>query len=237
MVGSTSPEWPAILGSMTSSQGAYTADRVAALAGVPRSTVHYWARNEILEPSVSVRRVMLWSYVDLMGLRMIYWLRQAKELGDGKTVPASSMPAVRRALGQLRELDLSIWTGNGGGSISVDRAGEIHVDVNGSHEVGGRQRVLDPDMVDLVRPFATPQETRGPDLRHPRPQLRIIPGKLGGEPHIRRTRLETQALAALARRGLEDDKIYRLYPIATAEAIDQGLDLERQLRRNLAAAG
>ncbi len=65
--------------------------------------------------------MMLWSYPDLMGLRMIYWLRQTKELGDGKTVPASSMPAVRRALGQLRELDLALWTGNDGFSVSVDR--------------------------------------------------------------------------------------------------------------------
>jgi len=217
-------------------RGAYPADRAAALAGVPLSTVRYWAKNEILEPSVSQHRVMLWSYPDLMGLRMIYWLRQAKELGDGKTVPASSMPAVRRALGQLRELDLALWTGNGGFSVSVDRAGDIHVDANGTQEVGSRQRLLDEDMVDLLRPFATAQKTRGPDLHQPRPQLRIVPGKLGGEPHIRRTRLETQALAALARRGVEQDKIYRLYPIATQEAIDQALDLERQLHRNLSAA-
>jgi len=88
----------------------------------------------------------------------------------------------------------------------------------------------------LLRPFATPQETHGPDLHQPRPQLRIVPGKLGGEPHIRRTRLETQALAALARRGVEQEKIYRLYPIARREAIDQALDLEQQLRRNLSAA-
>ncbi len=217
-------------------RGAYPADRAAALAGVPLSTVRYWANNEILEPSVSQRRVMLWSYPDLMGLRMIYWLRQTKELGDGKSVPASSMPAVRRALGQLRELDLALWMGNGGFSVSVDRTGEIYVEADGAHEVGGRQRLLDGDMVDLVRPFATPEKTRGPDLHQPRPHLRIVPGKLGGEPHIRRTRLETQALAALVRRGIEQGKIYQLYPIATQEAIDQALDLERQLRRNLSAA-
>lgn len=31
--------------------GAYTADRTAALSGVPRSTVHYWARSGYLVPS------------------------------------------------------------------------------------------------------------------------------------------------------------------------------------------
>jgi DNA-binding transcriptional MerR regulator len=59
-------------------RGAYTADRAAALAGVPLSTVHYWARNEILIPSVSPTKVKMWSYTDLMGLRTIYWLRQRK---------------------------------------------------------------------------------------------------------------------------------------------------------------
>ena len=60
------------------SRGAYTAERAAALSGVPKSTVHYWARQDILIPSVSAERVKLWSYGDLMALRTIYWLRQTK---------------------------------------------------------------------------------------------------------------------------------------------------------------
>jgi uncharacterized protein (DUF433 family) len=217
-------------------KGAYTGDRAAALSGVPRSTVRYWARKEILKPSVSQQRVMLWSYPDLMGLRMIYWLRQEKELGDGRSVPRSSMPKVRKALSQLRELDLDLWSRDSGFTVAVDRAGGIHVETNGSHEAIGRQRVMGPDMFDLLGPFETGEQTRGPDLQRPRPQLRIIPGKLGGEPHIKRTRLETQALAALARRGLEREKIYRLYPIAPVRAIDEAIDLEKQLRRNLRLA-
>jgi DNA-binding transcriptional MerR regulator len=53
--------------------GAYTADRAAALSGVPRSTVHYWASHDILTPSVSSQRVKLWSFADLLALRVIYW--------------------------------------------------------------------------------------------------------------------------------------------------------------------
>lgn len=52
--------------------GAYTADRAAALSGVPKSTIHYWARKEVLVPSISPERVKLWSYTDLLGLRTIY---------------------------------------------------------------------------------------------------------------------------------------------------------------------
>jgi MerR HTH family regulatory protein len=62
---------------MGASKGAYPADRAAALSGVPKSTIHYWAREEILVPSISAEKVKLWSYPDLMGLRIIYWLRRA----------------------------------------------------------------------------------------------------------------------------------------------------------------
>src|SRR5262245_13790019 len=57
---------------------AYVADRAAALAGVPKSTVHYWARTKLLVPSVSAERTKLWSYEDLMKLRTIEWLRRTK---------------------------------------------------------------------------------------------------------------------------------------------------------------
>ena len=88
------------------------------------------------------------------------------------------------------------------------------------------------EWLDLIAPFESEHGIRGPDLIRPRPQLRIIPGKLAGAPHIERTRLETEALAALARR-VDAGKIYDLYPTFDREAIDQALDLEDQLARNL----
>ena len=91
-------------------RGAYTADRAAALSGVPKSTVHYWARREILVPSISDVRIRLWSYSDLMSLRTIAWLRATKTAPDGQDVPATAMRAVRRALRDLAELDLGLWT-------------------------------------------------------------------------------------------------------------------------------
>ena len=42
-------------------RGAYPADRAVALSGVPKSTVHYWARHEILVPRVARERIKLWS--------------------------------------------------------------------------------------------------------------------------------------------------------------------------------
>ena len=219
---------------MTTHRGAYPADRAAALSGVPLSTVHYWARKEILVPSVSSERVKLWSFSDLMALRIIYWLRQTKQALDGATVPRTRMSAVKRALAQLDELDLSLWSEDTGPSVSVDLAGKVVVRVGREREVAHRQRQLaGADEFDVTAPFASLEGSRGPDLHAPRPRLRIVPGKLGGSPHVVHTRLESQAIAALDTGGLPVAKIYRLYPDVSQDALDEALDLETQLRRNL----
>lgn len=216
---------------MLGSRGAYPAPRAAALSGVPLSTVHDWARKGVLVPSISPERVKLWSYADLMGLRIIHWLRREKEVDDGP-VPRSTMSAVKRALGQLAELDMALWSEESGPSVVIDRAGRVLVKTEPHHESDARQRILD-DELDVLSPFPSADGLRGPDLVAPRPRLRIVPGKLGGSPHVVHTRLESQALGALADSGLPSAKIYRLYPDIERPAIDEALDLERQLANNL----
>jgi len=216
---------------MLGSRGAYPAPRAAALSGVPLSTVHDWARKDVLVPSISPERVKLWSYADLMGLRIIHWLRHEKEVEDGR-LPRTTMSAVKRALGQLAELDMALWTEDVGPSVVVDRAGQVLVRTEPHHEADARQRILD-DELDVLSPFPIADGLRGPDLVAPRPRLRIVPGKLGGSPHVVHTRLESQALGALADSGLPSAKIYRLYPDIERPAIDEALDLERQLAHNL----
>jgi uncharacterized protein (DUF433 family) len=214
-------------------RGAYTADRAAALSGVPKSTVHYWSRRDILVPSVSPARVKLWSYGDLMALRTIYWLRQTKQDPNGREVPRTAMKAIRRALREIEALELGLWDEDGAPRVAVDRSGGIVIDR--AQRVGG-QGILDGDMLDLLAPFASREGLRGPNLSSPRPLLRIVPGKLAGSPHIERTRIETQTLAALERRGVENRNIYRLYPAAAPEAVDQAIDLEQELSANLRIA-
>ena len=41
--------------------GCYEARRAAALSGVPVSTVYYWARQEIVVPTVSPTKQKLWA--------------------------------------------------------------------------------------------------------------------------------------------------------------------------------
>lgn len=217
-------------------RGAYTADRAAALSGVPKSTVHYWARKEILVPSISDVRVKLWSYSDLMSLRTIAWLRATKTAPDGQDVPATAMRAVRRALKELAALDLDVWIEDAGPSVAVDRGGEIVLDVDDHPRLADGQQLLDADQFQLLRPFEITREIRGPDLVAPRPRVRIVPGKLSGAPHVQRTRIETEALAALARRGLASERIVMLYPAIDGADVSDALDLERQLQPDLPLA-
>ena len=211
--------------------GAYTADRAAALSGVPKSTIHWWARNDVLVPSVSATRVMLWSYADLMGLRVIYWLRQRKTTKLGVEIPRTSMPAIRRALKDLRALEVSVWD-SGRPSLLVDTRGQLHVKVDQRVQNLAGQ-VISEDLLDLIAPFPTVEGTRGPDLVTPRAELRIMPGKLSGSPHVVDTRLETRALAALAADGFDVAGIQRLYPYVSQPQVVQALELERQLDDNL----
>jgi uncharacterized protein (DUF433 family) len=146
------------------------------------------------------------------------------------------MPAVRRALDALRQLDLALWTEEGGPAVVVDRTGEILIRDSGNepYTIAG-QRILDPDSINLIEPFAT-KDAKGPNLQAPRPNLRIVPGKLSGSPHIVKTRIETIAVASLADRGFDDETIHRLYPSVAPVAITEAIDLERQLAHNLGAA-
>jgi uncharacterized protein (DUF433 family) len=210
--------------------GAYTADRAAALSGVPKSTIHWWARKGILEPTVSATKVKLWSYADLMGLRVIYW---RKTTDRGVDISATSMPAVRQAIGALRALDLPLWHAEGP-TLFVDGSGAVYVKRPEGPQTADGQ--LAHEFLDLVAPFTTVEGTRGPDLVKPRPDLRIVPGKVSGSPHLAHTRIETRALAALTSDGFDVAAIHRLYPYVAREHIEQALDLETQLAENLQRA-
>jgi uncharacterized protein (DUF433 family) len=218
-------------------RGAYTSRRAAALAGVPLSTVGYWATHDVVGPSLSKTRPRLWTFSDVVALRIVFWLRHEKPTGA-----ISPMPEVRRALRGLRTVGAQL--GSPDTSLRVDRGGRIYISVtddstwrpigrHGTTVAGVLSEVLEPltEYVDAMH------RTRGPDLRTPRPQLRIIPGKLSGEPHIAGTRIGSETIAALVHdEGLEPAKVVRLYPGLTESAVRECVDLEEQLGQNLLVA-
>lgn len=206
------------------------------LAGVPKSTVYYWARTGDLSPSISGGKPQLWSYGDLMRLRIVQWLRQPKPGHHGAEIPPTSMAAVRAALEALGHHALPLWTPDGGTSLRVDLTGRVWIE-DSPHLVDAQGQLGLRDVLDPVASFhLAGSRVRGPDLVHPRPRLLIRPGKLAGSPHVMGTRLETCALASLRASGLSEAKIRGLYPYLDPEAVAQAIDLEEQLAENLKAA-
>ncbi len=211
-------------------RGVYDADRAAALSGVPVSTVYYWARNGIWEPALSEEKPKLWTYSDLIALRLIYWLRQDK---PDLEVPKSSMHEVRRAIRaiaaqgeRLSSPSVRVLVQRNGKVIFVTSTGEWEALVKGM-----AQRTA---ALEVLAEFKTREGTIGPDLVNPRPSLRIIPGKLAGEPHVRGTRISSRMVAALVRDGLSEDRVVLLYPDLTRESVLDCINLEKQLQRNAA---
>jgi len=212
-------------------EGCYDAGRAAALAGVPASTVYDWARKGVVVPSVSRARPKLWSYADLMALRIVYWLRHPKFDLDAQRVPASPMQEVRCALLQLDDEGIDLWKLHEGRHLSpllVRRNGQIVIDRDGSVSTLEGQGFIDREYLDVLGPFDA-DESWGPDLRRPMPHLRIVPGKLSGEPHLEDSRLTTSAVVALADRGFSVAQIQGMYPDESAEALSEAVELEHRL--------
>jgi uncharacterized protein (DUF433 family) len=214
--------------------GAYTADRAASLAGIPRSTVYYWARTELIVPSVSYLKIKKWSYADLLVMRLVDWLRKDKPRGDErKDLPRASMVRIRKELSLVESLGDRLM--DDGFTVEVDPSGRLHF-ASGREkwiELGGGHRQYEAGALDLVRPFEIHVGIVGPDLSQPGDTLRIIPGKLSGEPHVEQTRIQTQAIGALDARGLDPSSILELYPDLKLTNVTDAVELEKRLTENL----
>lgn len=222
------------------SPGIYTADRAAALSGVPKSTIHYWARKGHLVPSASPVKVRLWSFTDLLALRVIYWLRKPKDAEEATAlpheIPATSMPKVREALESLKRLDLDLFDSEHRPAVGVTLDGEVVICPPGETPSRPDGQYLAPGLINVVAPFPTERDVKGPDLYAPRPAVRIQPARLGGEPFIKGTRIETRSIYALSRTGRSVNEVVELYPFLSRRQVRDSIDLERQLERNLAKA-
>lgn len=216
--------------------GCYDATRGSALSGVPKSAVYWWARHGVVTPSISPVQEKLWSYADLMALRIVSWLRHPKPGDGGMDLPPSPMPQVRRALALFGNLRVDIWDPEGSwpSPLLADRAGKIYLRTgDGVVDVHNQSVLLPEDVLGLTAPFDR-AGLPGPDLVRPRPHLRIVPAKVAGDPHIQRSRLTTQTVAALARRGFSPARIAQMYDQPMV-AIADALDLERELSAPQAA--
>lgn len=208
-------------------RGVYDARRAAALAGIPLRTLNDWAKRGFYRPSISPRpRVRLWSWSDLIALRAIDWLRRTKHLSDFPTVPFGN---IRQALHELEKDGLSRDAMR---TLAISPRGELFMRSDGGVTARATpdRQVASADMLSLVAPYGA----GGPDLLEPRSLLRIIPGKLHGEPHVLDTRIPSAALYALHESGYTDPQILEMYPDISPEALHQAIDLEQSLQMSAA---
>ena len=196
-------------------RGVYDARRASALSGVPYSTLQYWARERVIVPSISPDRVRLWSWADLLKLRAITWLRKDRHVG---------MKRVLALLGDIDKVGLSAVPLQR--IVLVSSRGEMFIraeDFLYRADPGGQIGV--EELLNLTGPF----NGTGPDLLQPRPHLRIIPGKLSGQPHVVDTRIPSLSIYSLHRSGYVGEDIEYFYPDLSLPAIREAIDLETSL--------
>jgi uncharacterized protein (DUF433 family) len=183
--------------------------------------------------------VKRWSYSDLLALRLVDWLRHEKTRPDKPAVPLpkTTMRTIRRTLAAIERRGdrlnpcVKVWVGTGG-QLLLEAGGYPSVPIG----AGLEQTIAYREGLDLIDAWTHTEGIRGPNLDRPGPTLRLIPGKLSGEPHIEDTRVPTLMLGALAGRGLATPAIAALYPSLTTDNIVAAIALEVQLERNLRAA-
>lgn len=199
-------------------RGVYDANRASALSGVPKSTLHYWARHEILVPSVvSAPRTRLWSWGDLLVLRLLDWLRS-----DKAEVSASSMPEIRRLVDILSSVCFT--PAELAELVAVSDRGRIFVSVGESWRLASTGQFTLGRMLRLTSPYE-----QSPDLLKPRPALAILPGKLSGQPHIQGSRVPTLDLYVLNRKGYAPETLADMFAGVTVESIWEAIEFERSL--------
>ena len=213
-------------------RGVYDTRRASALAGVPYRTLHDWASKRLYAPSIAPDpRTRLWSWGDLLAVRAIHWFRKGSP--DAKPVP---MQKVREMLAAIAEAGYS--RERLAHLVAVSHDGQLFIRVNSDvvdAEQGGTDRfalvradrsrqIAMPGVLQLVGPYGA-----APDLLIPRQRLRIIPGKLSGEPHVQDTRITTAVLYRLDRLGYPESDILEMYPDIAPEELKQAVDLEQSL--------
>jgi hypothetical protein len=93
----------------------------------------------------------------------------------GHRVPKTAMPMVRRALAELQDLDLDMWTEDSTPNVGADRSATTVLEPGSDARRLEEQRLIDADVFEVLRPFDLGVARPGPDLVKPRPRVRIVP--------------------------------------------------------------
>jgi uncharacterized protein (DUF433 family) len=195
-------------------------DKLAStLTGASVHQLRAWRQNGIMVPEVQAKQPALYSYRDLVALRTITFLRAKLPL-----------QRIGKAFQALKELDLTdhpsrYQFGTDGEGITVDTGDGDILELYGN--VGQRNLFR---FEQIFRPFENLQGETVVDFEHPRKNLDLIPGRLGGWPTIHDTRVPYDTVASLLKGGdysLED--VQTFFPAVSIEAAQDAISFDNEV--------
>jgi uncharacterized protein (DUF433 family) len=222
---STSSEW----------QGFYSTAQVSRLARIPISTLYEWRRRGIMRPSLQLIEGGLvadegYSYADLTLARIIKALRDKHLDFD---LAAKALRHMYERLGPPARGWANEKVYLVGNRIYVDRPDPWAV--TDATELG--QKVMEVFFGDLFDELREADEEASiivpPQFRK---YVQVKPEIMGGEPVIRDTRIPTATLVVLLAEYETVERLTMLYRRIPQEKIEKGIEYERYLDRQLAAA-
>ena len=206
-------------------RGRYGTNRAAQLSGVPARTIQVWRSDKVYVPDFDSTRP-LWSYRDLILIRMVAWLRRC---GIPLARAGSYAHKVRERLTAGEDIQQIMVTHRAAvfdGELFDPVVGEDLLPYDNLSELLSVFELQTTQVSDFGR-----RRLWGPDLITPSEYTSISPLVLGGEPCIRRSRIPTANVHALHReRGLTTPQIVKLYPGLNPEEADDAYKLESRLR-------
>lgn len=211
----------------------YPAPLAAALSGATLGQLAYWRKaapehGPLLAPEFQTRPRAIYSYRDIIALRMFVQLR-------GRT----SLQRIRKAVSWLQErhpdTHLSAHqlraTPRGKSIVWISADGDYFDVVERPGQAG-----ISVVMEDIFRPFRTAKGREVPGLQEPAPGVTVDAEIRGGYPVISGTRVPFDIIAGLYEDGLNETSIRALYPSVPAEAVRGASQLAEVVARVSAPA-
>lgn len=171
------------------------------LTGVTEHQLRLWSKKEILVPEINASRPMLYSFRDIVALRIIAKFRAEVSL--------------QRISSVLRNLEENEFTEHlseyrfafDGKSIRV-KDGDNWMDID---KQSGQWEFI--SFEDVYRSFSNFKGITVPNLLAPAPGIEVDAGTLGGTPRIKGSRIPTDVVTDLLRDPeTTEDEIQEFYP-------------------------
>ncbi|NKR24060.1 DUF433 domain-containing protein [Rhodococcus hoagii] len=201
----------------------FPVDLTCALTGATKGQLASWRRppNPLLAPEGG-RSPVLYSFRDVLALRTMVFLRSQ--------VPLQRIRVAFESLGQMNLTDHPSRY-----KLTTDGSSIYLIDETGATDLVKKpgQRVL-ADLEQIMRPFPNFRDEMVVDFVHPRDNLELREGRMGGWPTILGTRIPYDTVARLQRGGpgvaVPPEEIERFYPSVSVAAAIDAMSFDEQVR-------